>query len=158
MQNERGWIRPRDAWQFVDALAELPAADWLSAAARARSAAQEPAAAHAKMLVRQGGAALMAWHLHDAIDTAGWYCWCAQSHGSDGRTRAQIGVAIVAARMAALALLVRPRLGEQRFRILYTTFAELLPSGRRPERDPSREVFMESLCAEQYRRASVRGT
>lgn len=158
MQNERGWIRSRDAWRFVDALAELPAGDWLDAATRACSPAQEAAAADAKRLVRQGGAALMAWYLNDAIDTAAWYGRCATSHRSDGRTRVQIGVAIAAARTAALALLVRPRLGEQRFRILYAPFAQLLPADPRPEGSASREVFMESLCAEDHRRASVQAT
>lgn len=158
MQNERGWIRPKDAWQFVDALAELPAGDWLDAAARARSSAQEAAAADAKRLVEQGGAALMAWYLDDATDTAAWYCWCAQNQRSDGRTRARIGAAIAAARIAALALLVRPRLGERRFRILYAPFAQLLPTDPRPEHSASRGVFMESLCAQHHGRASVQGT
>lgn len=156
MLSERGWIRSRDAWRFVDALAELPAGDWLDVAVRARALAQEAAAADAQTLVQQGGATLIAWYLDDAIDTAAWCRWCAQSC-PNARTRAQIDVAIAVARTAALALLVRPRLGEGRFRILYAPFAQLLPTDPRPERSVSREVFMESLCAEHTEVPAFRG-
>lgn len=153
MRNQRARLRPRDAWQFVAALAELPAAEWISPGEDEHSFAYDAAASDVRRLIAQSSAGLTAWFLTDAVETAAWYSLCVNR-----RQQARIERTIAAARMAALAILVRYPLGEQRFRVLYAPFASLLPIDPSPDDGRSREVFMGSLCAAQRERANVQQT
>jgi len=117
------WLCVGDAWEFIETLGATDA--WIGAATSARNtpgseAAREVLAA----LVRQEGLAAIAWYLNDGVDTIAWY-WnqVTRQQGNSGReTRA----AIEAARAAALAVLLRRRLGERRFRILYEPFESVI--------------------------------
>lgn len=154
---KRTLIRSDDAWQFVAAIAELPADDWLDAATSACSSKEESLAADVRRLISESGAALTAWLLTDAIDTVAWYCRRTQVSRRNGRHQAQIDLAIAAARRATLAILVRPSLGEERFSVLYAPFTRI-PIDPPVGGEASREVFMGSLCAGRRGRANVQGT
>lgn len=158
MRKERIRIRSDAAWQFVAALAELPAREWINTSPSVRSPAQESAAADVRRLIRETGTGLTAWFLTDAIDSAAWCCLHTEGNRWGGRQQARLAMVIAAARTAALAILVRPSLGEERFGILYAPFAMLLPIDPPAGSDASHEVFMDSLCAGQCGRANVRGT
>ena len=119
-------LRREDARRFVEALEDLPLDRWLVAAATARRAdpARSLAMAALEELLRTNGAALEAWFLTDAIDTAAW----ARIRQGSGVARSQ---GMDAARVAALAILLRHHLGERWFSVLYEPFASVLPLGRR---------------------------
>ena len=129
MTTEHAWLRADDAWCFIEALGDLDGEEWLAAADRARQSdlARRLVADRLRVLVRQNGASLFAWWLNDGIDTQAWCCPRASSPLHSSRVTRAIRDARDAARVAALAVLLRPQLGEQQFRVLYEPFASAIP-------------------------------
>jgi hypothetical protein len=120
------WLCVGDAWEFIETLGATDA--WIGAATSARNTPGSKAARDVlEALVRQEGLAVMAWYLNDGVDTVAWY-WnqVPRKQGNRGR---ETHTAIEAARAAALAVLLRRRLGERRFRILYEPFESVVPQG-----------------------------
>jgi len=147
-----------DAWDFLEVLCGLTAEEWFGTASRLRSATPSSAARRAlSALVRHGGLALSAWNLNDGLETVAWHMsqrvksaarWRRQEHSRDTTE---------AARIAALALLVRRQLGEKQFWLLYAPFQDVCPQRRMlPQRSSS--VFTESLCGAVRSGTKVQGS
>jgi hypothetical protein len=127
---EGAWLRPGDAQRFVDALGELPPERWVEAGLQARqdAFARGFAAQALETLLTDHAIAVPLWNLRDDVETAAWYCLPAGYRSPDGDSWPRDLVdAIHAAHVAALAVLLRLRLGERRFALLYAPFAKLVP-------------------------------
>lgn len=127
---DSAWLRPGDASRFVDALADLAFEHWCRAAFKARenSFARVHATRALERLVQEASVAVPRWYLRDDVDTAAWYglhAWRRDAHAS--RDKRNLEDAIHAAYLAAIAVLLRLRLGERRFQVLYEPFADAVP-------------------------------
>ena len=136
-----------DAWRFVESLGDLTPESWgiVVGELRARASRHEAPSA-LQRLVRQHQVDLLAWCLHDAVDTAAWIA----------RRRGVREFPLSASRDTVLAVLFRPLLGELRFQSWYRPFARVLPVRLMRERNPVSSVLTESLCATANRSANVR--
>jgi hypothetical protein len=120
---QRAWQCTDDALGFVEALGELTPESWRHVAAVDRERPRNAGVTvQLRQLARQHGAGMFAWGLDDGIDTAIWLC----------RHREAGALPVEAARTAALAVLLRPLLGEMRFRSLYAPFSEVIPEDDEP--------------------------
>jgi len=127
---EHAWLRPGDAWRFVEALGDLPAERWFQAGLKAREGAFARGVASRALaaLERDDAIALLRWQLQDDIETAAWCCLPGWYRTSAGHACPPDFVeAVEAAHVAAIAVLLRLRLGEHRFSVLYAPFADLVP-------------------------------
>lgn len=153
------WSREGDAWNFLEALCELAAGEWLGTASRLRSSAQSEAARRElSTLVTRDGFAVSVWYLNDGLETVEWHVLQHFDRAGLSRRHALLPVAMEAARTAALALLVRPHLGEKRFWLLYEPFQRICPQRRLLLKGSASRVFMKSLCATGSGCSSVQGS
>ena len=136
-----------DAWAFVESLGDLTPESWSVVAGEFRARPWTPDATSVMgQLVRQHQADLLAWCLHDAVDTAAWLA----------RRRGVREFPHNAASATALAVLLRPLLGERRFHRWYRLFARVVPDRQATVSRPIASVFTESLCATANASANVR--
>ena len=114
--------------QFIERLAVFSLDQWLSVAASATHDANARTSASATLdqLVAQHGFAVDAWSVADDVETAFHYSVGAMRCPPPRSASAPLRVARQTASTAALALLLRPLLGEGQFESLYQPFASLV--------------------------------
>ena len=147
------WSREGDAWDFLEALCGFKAESWLAVSSRLHSTEPFRAARRAlNALVRQGGLNLTLWSFEDGLETVRWHM--SQRFGCAAAGRSFAHATIEAARIATLALLLRQKLGERQFWLLYDPFRTVFRQQGSPPR-PVPRVFMKSLCAATGDRTTV---
>lgn len=127
---ESAWLSPGEAFRFVDALGDLPAELWHRAGLKARenAFARIMATRALETLARDASVALPRWSLQEDVETAAWYGLPAWYRSAEGWSRPrELLDAVQAAHLAAIAVLLRLRLGERRFQVLYAPFADFVP-------------------------------
>ena len=122
--------------QFIERLAVFNLDQWLSVAASAmpNANARTNASATLDHLVAQHGFGVDAWSVADDVETAFHYSVGAMRCSPPRSAGAPLRVARQTASTAALALLLRPLLGDGQFDSLYRPFASLVELPAEPLR------------------------
>lgn len=118
-------MRPT-AGDFTDWLEEVPLAIWRGAAVGCPSTLPKVVADSLERALGARAVALDIWNTKDDVDAALWRFTSAEGRWLAGRRRLRLHIALVTER-AALALVVRQRLGKEAFAHAFGGFAAHFP-------------------------------
>jgi hypothetical protein len=129
---ERSFIQtdPDAVEHFIDRLTAFHRDDWIAVAsvAEQNAAAQSTANALLEALVAHHGLGVQAWNVADDVETAAFYSAALDGDTPSRRVASLLRAAREAAKVAALALLVRQVLTPNDFETLCRPFAGLMSS------------------------------